>query len=262
MRFFELTPAILQSAFIVLIMFLTIFVESPKLRQLKQFTSSAARLSALKTGLVLWWSYALLALALSGPNDLFQVRRTNADIGWLLANPVLHTLVIILLAAYFCLAFSPALRCALNPKLRQKCGKAMRSLHFILPVSNSERRQWVLLCITAGVCEEVIFRGFLLQYLHGQLSGGWNLDLTSAWLLSSLAFGCAHFYQGPARIAPTALGGLLFGLLAILSGSLFLPIVLHILADLAVLWMYHPRLDNPDMADRLMQGCTPNACES
>jgi membrane protease YdiL (CAAX protease family) len=126
-----------------------------------------------------------------------------------------------------------------------------------LPVSDSERRWWVLVSIAAGVCEEVVFRGFLMQFLEGQLHGGWRLDPTAAWLLSSLIFGCGHFYQGAAGIARTALAGLMFGLLAIVSGNLLLPIVLHVLVDMAVLWVYRPQLDNPDAAARLVQGCDP-----
>lgn len=58
-------------------------------------------------------------------------------------------------------------------------------------------------------------------------------------------------------MARTTLGGLAFGLLAILSGGLLLPIVLHALVDIVVLGLYHPRHDNPDAAQRLMQGCDP-----
>ena len=59
------------------------------------------------------------------------------------------------------------------------------------------------------------------------------------------------------RTIRTALGGLMFSLLAIVSGNLVLPIVLHVLVDLAVLWVYHPQLDSPATAARLVQGCPP-----
>jgi hypothetical protein len=55
----------------------------------------------------------------------------------------------------------------------------------------------------------------------------------------------------------TTLAGLQFGLLAIVSGSLLLPIVLHAMVDVVVLWMYRPQLDNPGAAARLVHGCDP-----
>jgi membrane protease YdiL (CAAX protease family) len=254
---FELRPSPWHSAFVVLFFCVTLVAGTPKLLRLKQFTNSAARLSSFRSAIGLCWSYALLALVLAMPNDLLVVRNPEADMAWLLDKGGTRTAAIVLSIAYFCLAFVPALRCALRPVARREYRAAMVPLQFLLPVSKRERRWWVLLSITVGVCEEVFFRGFVQQFLQGQLGGGWNLSLTNAWLLSSLAFGSCHVYQGAAGVLRTTLAGLMFGLLAILSGNLLLPIVLHALIDLSVLSMYHPQRDNPDAAARLMQGCAP-----
>lgn len=257
MSLIELTPLVWQSAFIVLIAFLLVFIDAPKMRRLKQFTSSAARLAALRTSILALWGFAALALVLASPNDLFVVRLVGADMAWLHGNSVVMAISVAILVIWFSLLSVPGLHCAMRPEARQKYWGAMQSLLHILPVSARERRWWVLASITAGVCEEVVFRGFLQQFLQGQLHGGWTLNPTSAWLLSALAFGLSHFYQGAAGIARTALAGLMFGLLAAVSGSLLLPIVLHVLVDLAVLWVYRPQLDHPAAAARLKQGCSP-----
>jgi membrane protease YdiL (CAAX protease family) len=50
-------------------------------------------------------------------------------------------------------------------------------------------------------------------------------------LVSSVAFGLAHSYQGLGGIMRTGLVGLAFGALFVFSGSIWLPIVGHILVD-------------------------------
>jgi membrane protease YdiL (CAAX protease family) len=94
-----------------------------------------------------------------------------------------------------------------------------------------------LVGITAGVCEEILFRGFLLRYLH---TYPWQLNLTLALLLSAIIFGAQHLYQGAKGVASTTVAGVFFGLLFLLSGSLLLPILLHALMDLRLLVILRP----------------------
>jgi membrane protease YdiL (CAAX protease family) len=237
-----------------MLVFCAFMSDAPKLLRLKQFTSSAARLSAFRSGIVYLWASALCSLALVSPLQLFLVRPAAADMAWLLGQSWTKALALILLVMYFSLAFVPALHCLVRRDARQKYSTAMRPLQYMLPISHSERRWWVLLSISAGVCEEVFFRGFLPEFLQGRLHGGWSLSPTGAWALACLLFGVCHFYQGVAGIVRTALAGLMFSLLAILSGNLLLPIVLHILVDLGILWIYRPQLDNPATAAQLVQG--------
>jgi len=47
----------------------------------------------------------------------------------------------------------------------------------------------------------------------------------------------------------------MLGLVAALTGNLLLQIILHILMDMQMLWMYRPMQDAPESADRLIRGC-------
>ena len=111
-------------------------------------------------------------------------------------------------------------------------GGALKSLSFFLPATWTERRWFAFLCITAGICEETLFRGFLLHYLHVL---PFSLNLTLALLLSAIIFGLGHLYQGAGGAASTVVGGLLFGLLFLLTGNLLLPMLLHAAMDLRIL---------------------------
>lgn len=103
---------------------------------------------------------------------------------------------------------------------------------FFLPVTPSERRWFAALCVTAGICEEILFRGFLF---HAIRLWPLQLGLTAALLMSSVIFGFNHLYQGLGGVVSTSIAGVLFGLLFLLTANLALAIVLHAAIDLQVL---------------------------
>ena len=82
---------------------------------------------------------------------------------------------------------------------------------------------WVL----AGFGEEMVWRGFAMTRVAEVLGGG-----AGAWLVSlvgvSVIFGIAHSYQELSGVIITAIGGMTYGILYLLSGrSLAVPIVAH-----------------------------------
>ena len=101
---------------------------------------------------------------------------------------------------------------------------------FILPRTSTERLFWVILSITAGICEETGFRGYVLTKLNLFLN---NWCLTVA--LSSLCFGLGHFYQGIGGVILTGTYGLMFCLLFIWRKSLVPGIIAHSLQDLTAI---------------------------
>jgi membrane protease YdiL (CAAX protease family) len=101
----------------------------------------------------------------------------------------------------------------------------------MLPHTRGELALFRGLSVTAGICEELLFRGFLIWYL-GHYTG-----VIQAALLSSVAFGVGHAYQGPRGIAVTALIGAFMSGVYLLSGSLILPMIIHVLMDLHAGWL-------------------------
>lgn len=96
----------------------------------------------------------------------------------------------------------------------------------LVPRTSGERRGFWLLSVTAGICEEIVFRGFLMW-----LIAAWT-DLALAVIISSVLFGCMHIYLGAAQVPKTAIAGLLFALVVVASGSLWPAIVIHAAVDL------------------------------
>lgn len=102
----------------------------------------------------------------------------------------------------------------------------------LLPHTSHERLLWILASITAGICEEIVFRGFLpLYFLHLGTFFGFQVSYLTAVILSTVLFGFAHLYQGWKGVLATGLLGALFAYLYAYTGSLILPIIIHILID-------------------------------
>lgn len=99
-------------------------------------------------------------------------------------------------------------------------------LREMLPRTRSERNAFYLLSVSAGVCEELIYRGFVFAYLLHYMT------MPSVVVLSSLLFGLAHSYQGLKGIPLTATIGLLLALLYLYTGSLWASMVLHAAIDI------------------------------
>ena len=107
-------------------------------------------------------------------------------------------------------------------KLRDQMG----DLRHLAPQTAPERRGFVQVAITAGICEEIVYRGILMGVLT-PVTGLWP-----AVGLSSVIFGMGHLYQGFTGVLKTTAVGLVMALLAVFSGSLLMPIVLHAVIDL------------------------------
>jgi membrane protease YdiL (CAAX protease family) len=84
-----------------------------------------------------------------------------------------------------------------------------QNLRFMVPRSGAEIVLWIILSLTAGICEEIIFRGYLQRQLLG-----WLKSAPMAVAISALAFGAGHIYQGVKSATVIGVFGLLFGILA------------------------------------------------
>jgi membrane protease YdiL (CAAX protease family) len=113
------------------------------------------------------------------------------------------------------------------------------------PHTRSELGWWVALSLSAGFCEEFIFRGYLIWALQPML-GLWG-----AAAFSVVAFAMAHTYQGVKGILGTGIVGSLLTLVVLISGSLLPAIALHALIDIGqglVAWLVFRRTqDEGDM---------------
>jgi uncharacterized protein len=102
----------------------------------------------------------------------------------------------------------------------------------LLPRTAGERRLFTAVGVTAGVCEEWLYRGFFLAVVAA-LAGG--LPTGVLVVIAALAFGLAHAYQGRVGVLTTGLLGGVMAALYLQTGSLLLPVLLHAAIDLRFL---------------------------
>jgi membrane protease YdiL (CAAX protease family) len=96
----------------------------------------------------------------------------------------------------------------------------------ILPQSTVELLPYLALAITAGLCEEFLYRGFAMAILvHA------GLQAWAVVVLSSVLFGLAHSYQGRGGIIMTLVIGLVLGISRIAYDSLVPAIFWHSAVD-------------------------------
>ena len=109
---------------------------------------------------------------------------------------------------------------------RTKVVESLGDLRHFLPHTRREYVSIVGLSITAGIVEEIIYRGFVFWYLV-QYMPMWAVVIVSA-----IAFGLGHSYQGIVGVRRVMLIGLAFGAYYLLTGSIWLPIAAHIMLDI------------------------------
>jgi len=96
----------------------------------------------------------------------------------------------------------------------------------------------------AAICEEIVFRAFLIGRLEAAFGGASRVATASAVLLSSALFGFAHTYQGPTGVLITGTLGLIFACVYAYGGrNLWLNIVVHGVYDTLSLGLVLTSLD-------------------
>ena len=106
-------------------------------------------------------------------------------------------------------------------------------IHQLTPVSRSEKLLFVLLSVSAGICEELTFRSVLLPALL--VASG---SLVLAVVLSSIAFGLLHAHQHASGAARAAVLGVILCIPFVLRGSVLPSMAAHTLIDLiSGLWV-------------------------
>jgi hypothetical protein len=109
----------------------------------------------------------------------------------------------------------------------------------LLPADHEERAAFAAVAISAGVCEELIYRGFGIAYVRWLWPAATTLDIC---LITAIAFGLVHLYQGWRGVTMTGVFGAVFAYVVILTGSLIPAVVLHSLLDLRLLMLPSAKL--------------------
>jgi uncharacterized protein len=103
---------------------------------------------------------------------------------------------------------------------------ASHKMDFLTPHGRLEMGLWIVVAISAGICEETVFRGYLQRQFMALTKSA-----PAGILLSAVAFGAAHAYQGYLRAILIGLYGAMFGILAHRRGSVRPGMIAHAWQD-------------------------------
>ena len=110
---------------------------------------------------------------------------------------------------------------------------------FLQAIYDSANPRWLLIVVmvvVAPIYEELMFRGIIWSALQEQLSGTRGLWLAS--LISSALFAVIHLQYGIYEISTIMLLAMLFCYARIKSGSLLLPMAMHIVNNGLAMWQF------------------------
>lgn len=216
----------LQSHVIVLLLLVAFPIwDMWEARRLRTHPRSGARIASyLRIILVLWavtflivLNYPLAELLVTPHNQPFRLPTAAVNA---ITIGVLAVLVLPIGAA------------VVHPPTQERLRMAASEMSYLLPRGHAEMLLFAVVAVSAGICEELIYRSFLFRYL---LAAPFNLSPLWSLIVAAIFFGFGHAGQGPRGALITGASGLFFGWLYLASGSLVLPIVLHSLVDLRVL---------------------------
>lgn len=101
------------------------------------------------------------------------------------------------------------------------------SIQSFLPRRGGEMLLWAGVSVSAGICEELVFRGYFQRQFEMFTRSKWI-----ALFLQAALFGISHGYQGLEACVKIAVFGALYGLLALWRGSLRPGMIAHGRSDI------------------------------
>jgi membrane protease YdiL (CAAX protease family) len=148
-----------------------------------------------------------------------------SDLGENLGNANLTVITIAVLLAIFAVMVYFNVRQIRQMNL-EKLEAELGPLKMFLPSNKPEFIAFILIAFTAGICEELLYRGWLQNLLVYGTGSVW-LGL----IIGAVIFGFGHAYQGKIGIVQTGIYGLIFGGVFIFTKSLVAGQVLHVIID-------------------------------
>lgn len=218
-------PVLVDVVFAVLLLVVASLFEHfyfwPRFRAAVATDRPGVRTRAYRRGIVGQWLFAALALAIwSSYGRPWSALRLVLPHGWrlvLAAGIVLAAIGLLVLQLWSVLRLPAERRVAARPKLG--------NVAFMLPHTATEERWFVALAVTAGFCEELLYRGYLVWFF-----APW-LGQAGAMLLVVVAFGVGHAYQGRRGAIKATLAGAVMGAIVLGTDSLIPAMIAHALID-------------------------------
>lgn len=104
----------------------------------------------------------------------------------------------------------------------------IKHIYHYLPRNTNELNWFILLSVSAGICEEIMFRLFLFEFVKN------NIGVISAFAISNLIFALTHIGSGKLNMINSFILGLLFSSIYYYTENIWIAVVLHVLIDINI----------------------------
>lgn len=218
-------PTPLDIAFVILFAVVVTAIETfvffPRFKASVAAGKPHARRHGYRRTIAGQWLFALAGVALwaaSGRSwtQLGLVPPTDARIA--------ASIAIVAIMAFLALRQTRAIT-RLAPEAREQLRTRFAGLDFLLPHTRDEYRWFTALSWTAGICEELLYRGYLMWVLQAYLG------LAGAVAASAVLFAVGHSYQGRKGVLKVAVVALVMSTIVLVTGWLIPAMVVHALVD-------------------------------
>ena len=219
-------PFLLQTAVVTRALFLLPFEGRRKYARLVEAIARdpKARVTFYRRFLLVWWLTSFIVTV--------SLVQAHAPRGSLMLRPLqlgLSTWAV--LGGFLAFLAWPVWRAREAGPYRDAVREQLARVPALLPGTRGERWLFCAVSLTAGFCEELVFRGLIPEYFG-------LLVPALPWLgpaISIAGFGIAHWYQGLRGVWISAFLGAVFYFAMAVSGSVFAAMALHALNDLRFL---------------------------
>jgi membrane protease YdiL (CAAX protease family) len=192
-----------------------------RLRSASDPIPTRTKLRLYATILVLEWALVAVTVAIAHRHGL-----TLADLGQTLGNWRLTLAVTVLAFVGLLLLTGFNIRQVRHASREELEATVERARKFV-PVGSTEVAAFAFVALTAGICEEILYRGWLVHFLGAVFGSIWIGVIAAAIL-----FGIGHAYQGRQGMLATGFLGLVFGSMFVFVKSLVPGQALHAGIDL------------------------------
>jgi membrane protease YdiL (CAAX protease family) len=173
-----------------------------------------------ETMILEWVAFAVLAIA------WISLGRPSAELGFVSSTSMqilIGSGVLVLFTAYLLYTWHVARQMTDAEKTKQL--DALGDLNHFFPQDKRDYRHFVAVSVTAGIVEEILYRSYSFWFLAH------FMPMWTVVLVSSIAFGLGHTYQGASGVARVTLIGVAFGAFYGFTGSIWLPMLAHAILD-------------------------------
>jgi membrane protease YdiL (CAAX protease family) len=201
-------------------------------------TPTRTKLRLYATIIAMEWALVALTVFIAHRHGLTlrDLGQTLGNRGLSLAVTALGLLGLLVLTAFNTRQIQKATR-------EDLLATVQRARKFV-PIGPVEIWGFALVSLTAGICEELLYRGWLVSILGAACGSIW-IGMVAAAVL----FGFGHAYQGRQGIIGTGILGILFGAMFVLVRSLVPGQVIHAAVDIV----------NGILAGRVVRGLGPES---